>query len=153
MCKDWNLKGFVVKMSKFGLQMFVSCQLFWARSKKVTMLPHFKNNLYFKVRSFHFLSTWWTFVRCIPTYFGAGVSVNIFVNLHHHHLLTILHLLQKYNKKLYSTWLIANIFCETREQNLFTFQRSSIRQAKDTKQSVDWIEHVATLTGYCQRGK
>jgi hypothetical protein len=74
------------------------------------------------------------FVKCIPTSFGDGGSVNIFVNYHHNHPLTILDLLQKCDKKLYSNWLTANIFCETTEQNLFTFQRSSIRQAKDTKQ-------------------
>jgi len=67
------------------------------------------------------------FVRCIPTSFGIGGSVNLFVNYQHNHPLTIIDLLQKCNKKLYSNWLTANIFCETTKQKLFTFQRSSIR--------------------------
>jgi hypothetical protein len=76
------------------------------------------------------------FVISIPTSFGVGGSVNIFVHYHHNHPLTILDLLQKWNNRLYCNWLTANIFCETTEQNLFTFQRSSIRQAKDTKQAM-----------------
>jgi len=36
-CKDLKLKGFLVKLYKFGLQMFVVCHFLGARSKKVTV--------------------------------------------------------------------------------------------------------------------